>query len=85
MGFFNPQRVMFGSLRVMEPGLLKLGNGAGYTGRQHDALDQMIGQLGCNRLVRQPVRVDTYLKQLRGVFPDRVVAGHEHHAVYALA
>jgi hypothetical protein len=33
---------MFGSLRVMEPGLLQLRNGAGHAGRQHDALDQMI-------------------------------------------
>ena len=30
--------------------------------------------------MRAPVRVDTFLHQLRGVFPDRVVAGHEHHA-----
>jgi hypothetical protein len=32
----------FGSLRVMEPALLQLGNGAGHAGRQHDACDQVI-------------------------------------------
>jgi hypothetical protein len=28
----------------MKPGLLQLGNGAGHTGRQHDAFDQMISR-----------------------------------------
>jgi hypothetical protein len=36
----------------MEAGLLQLGNGAGHAGRQHDALDQMVGQVGGNRLMR---------------------------------
>ena len=30
------------SLCVMESGLLQLGNGGGYAGRQHDAFDQVI-------------------------------------------
>ena len=30
--------------------------------------------------MQQPVWVDTLLQQFRGVFLDRVVAGHEHHA-----
>ncbi len=64
----------------MEPGLLQLGNGAGHAGRQHDALDQMIAQFGGNRLMRLLIPVDTFLHQLGRVFPDRVVAGHEHHA-----
>ena len=45
-----------------------------------DAPGKMIGQLGGAHLMRQAVRVDAFLQQLRGVFPDRVVACHEHHA-----
>jgi hypothetical protein len=41
----------FGSLRIMEPGLLQLQNGADHAGRQHGAFDQMISQLGGNRLM----------------------------------
>jgi hypothetical protein len=63
----------------MEPGLLQPGNGAGHTRRQHDALDQMIGQFGGNSLMRPFIRIGTFLQQLRSVFPDGVVTGHEQH------
>jgi hypothetical protein len=52
----------------MESGLLQLGNGAGHAGRQDDALDQMIGQFGGNRLMRPLIQVDTFLHQLRRLF-----------------
>jgi hypothetical protein len=49
----------------MEPGLLQPGNGAGHTRRQHDALNQMIGQFGGNSLMRPLIRIGTFLQQLR--------------------
>ena len=45
------------SFRVVEAGLLQLGDRRDNPGREHDAVDKMIGEFGGERLVREPVRV----------------------------
>jgi hypothetical protein len=37
---------------VVEAGLLQLRNGCGYSGREHDPVDEMVGQFGGHSLVR---------------------------------
>ena len=64
----------------MEAGQLQLGDRRDDPGREHDAVDEMVGELGGDRLMREPIGVHALCQQLSRDFPDRVVAGHEHDA-----
>src|ERR1700681_1552783 len=65
---------------VVEADPLKLGQGADYPGCQHHTGNQVIGQLGSQRVVRQSVRVHLGGDQRFRPLPYRVVTGEEDHA-----
>src|SRR6267378_1624863 len=69
-----------GSRGVMKADLLQLGQRAGGARDQNSAVQQVVGQFGCERGVREPVRIDVELDKGCCLFPDRIVAGHENHA-----
>src|SRR5579883_2296173 len=68
------------SLRILEPRELELGQCRNRTRCQHDAVHQMIRQLGAQLLLRQIVRVQPSIHEFFGGFPDRVMASQKHDA-----
>src|SRR5580700_10687914 len=65
---------------VVEAGPLQLGQGAADPGCKHHAGNQVIGQLGSQRVLRQFVRVHPGGDQLFRQLPYRIVTGEENHA-----
>src|SRR5258708_11341210 len=65
---------------VVEAAPLQFGQGAGHPRCQHHTGNQVIGQLGSQRIVRQFVRVHLGGDQLLRKLPYRVVTGEEDDA-----
>src|SRR6266481_4398533 len=65
---------------VIEAASLQLGQSAAHPGCYHYAGNQVIGQLGSQRVVRQSIRIHPGGDQLLGKLPYRVVTGEEDHA-----
>src|ERR1700745_3349001 len=65
---------------VIEAGPLQLGQGTAYPGCQHHAGNQVIGQLGSQRVVRQFILVRLNGDQLLRQLPYRIVTGEEDRA-----
>jgi hypothetical protein len=63
---------MFSLFRVIEAGLLQLGQRGRYAWSEDHAGDQMIGQLGGKRFVGQLVGIYAPLDEGRRLFPDCV-------------
>ena len=67
-------------LCVVKTDLLQFEQRAAGAGDQNDAIHEMIGQFRRERGVRELVGVDAGFDEGGGLFPNRIVTGHENNA-----
>ena len=60
--------------RYSGSGSLKLQQRSDNAGSKNDAIDQMVGQLGCHRFMRERLDIDVLRQELFADLPDGVVA-----------
>src|ERR1700756_5009942 len=73
-------RIRVSSRRIVKADLLQFWNRRNDAGGQHDAVDEMVGELGRHRLVRGVIRIFARSDEFCSDLPDRVMASQEDDA-----